>query len=223
VPSPSAAASSAALSATGLPVRICTNRPAKPVHTSMSAGRQAASSADPVVEVNRAGFVGGSNSGENGAMTKRVLPYSAEVRTSAACPGPAKRARLAMGGDPPRLPRRSAARARPCATVCGRPNVTRVFGRVRQPKSASASRRSSARTTSCVRQTRSCARRRHILTRRSSTAGSSHDRLHRRAPRHPRVEPICRVLPIAPSTYYAHTDPRADPGKLPARPGAMPR
>ena len=32
-----------------------------------------------------------------------------------------------------------------------------------------------------------------------------------------RVEPICRVLPIAPSTYHAHAARRADPGKLPAR------
>ena len=31
------------------------------------------------------------------------------------------------------------------------------------------------------------------------------------------VEPICRVLPIAPSTYHAQTARRADPGKLPAR------
>ncbi len=31
------------------------------------------------------------------------------------------------------------------------------------------------------------------------------------------VEPICKVLPIAPSTYYAHAARRADPGKLPAR------
>jgi transposase InsO family protein len=31
------------------------------------------------------------------------------------------------------------------------------------------------------------------------------------------VEPICRVLPIAPSTYHAHTVRRADPGRLPAR------
>ena len=31
------------------------------------------------------------------------------------------------------------------------------------------------------------------------------------------VEPICRVLPIAPSTYYAHAAWRADPGRLPAR------
>jgi transposase InsO family protein len=31
------------------------------------------------------------------------------------------------------------------------------------------------------------------------------------------VEPICRVLPIAPSTYHAHAARRADPGKLPPR------
>lgn len=27
------------------------------------------------------------------------------------------------------------------------------------------------------------------------------------------VEPICQVLPIAPSTYYAHVARRADPGE----------
>jgi hypothetical protein len=31
------------------------------------------------------------------------------------------------------------------------------------------------------------------------------------------VEPICRVLPIAPSTYHAHAAKRADPGKRSAR------
>ena len=31
------------------------------------------------------------------------------------------------------------------------------------------------------------------------------------------VEPICQVLPIAPSTYHAHAARRADPGKQPAR------
>jgi putative transposase len=31
------------------------------------------------------------------------------------------------------------------------------------------------------------------------------------------VEPICRVLPIAPSTYYEHVARRADPSKLPTR------
>ena len=31
------------------------------------------------------------------------------------------------------------------------------------------------------------------------------------------VKPICRVLPIAPSTYHAHAARRVDPGRLPAR------
>ena len=31
------------------------------------------------------------------------------------------------------------------------------------------------------------------------------------------VEPICRVLPMAPSTYHAHAARQADPGRLPAR------
>src|SRR5271170_2295186 len=31
------------------------------------------------------------------------------------------------------------------------------------------------------------------------------------------VEPICRVLPIAPSTYRAHAARRADPARLPPR------
>jgi hypothetical protein len=31
------------------------------------------------------------------------------------------------------------------------------------------------------------------------------------------VEPICRVLPVAPSTYHAHAARRANPEKLPDR------
>jgi transposase InsO family protein len=31
------------------------------------------------------------------------------------------------------------------------------------------------------------------------------------------VEPICKLLPIAPSTYHAHAAGRADPARLPAR------
>ena len=31
------------------------------------------------------------------------------------------------------------------------------------------------------------------------------------------VEPICRVLPIAPSTYYEHVAQRQDPSRLSAR------
>ncbi len=32
-----------------------------------------------------------------------------------------------------------------------------------------------------------------------------------------RIEPICKVLPIAPSTYHAHAARRANPAKLPPR------
>jgi hypothetical protein len=31
------------------------------------------------------------------------------------------------------------------------------------------------------------------------------------------VKPICRVLPLAPSTYHPHAARRADPSKLPGR------
>jgi len=31
------------------------------------------------------------------------------------------------------------------------------------------------------------------------------------------VEPICKILPIAPSTYHTHVAKRADPAKLSAR------
>ena len=55
--------------------------------------------------------------------------------------------------------------------------------RARRRMNASGSRRWSGKTASCGRPTRFCARRRHILPRRSSTAGSSHDRLHRRSSR----------------------------------------
>jgi len=41
------------------------------------------------------------------------------------------------------------------------------------------------------------------------STGSSFDRL--------RMRPICRVLPIAPSTYHAHAARRVDPGKLSCR------
>src|SRR6266699_536460 len=64
---------------------------------------------------------------------------------------------------------------------------------------------------------RSCARQAPILRWRSSTAGTSHDRLHDDHRGAHGVEPICKVLPIAPSTYRAHVAKRRDPAKLSAR------
>ena len=49
------------------------------------------------------------------------------------------------------------------------------------------------------------------------TACSGDDRFHSRSPRCVWVEPICRVLPIAPSTYYEHIAQRQDPSRLSAR------
>jgi hypothetical protein len=53
---------------------------------------------------------------------------------------------------------------------------------------------------------------------RSSTAGPSHDRFHRDDHRGAHgVEPICKVLRIAPSSYHAHAAKRRDPARLSAR------
>ena len=61
--------------------------------------------------------------------------------------------------------------------------------------------------------------------RRSSTAERSDGGVHRRAPEAYGVEPICAVLPIAPSTYYEHKarerDPDAPAGARAARRGAV--
>jgi putative transposase len=37
------------------------------------------------------------------------------------------------------------------------------------------------------------------------------------------VEPICKVLPIAPSTYHAHVAKRRNPAKRRRAPGRTPR
>jgi transposase-like protein len=54
----------------------------------------------------------------------------------------------------------------------------------------------------------------YFAIRRSSTAGRSDGRVHRRRIEGHGVEPICDVLPIAPSTYYDHLAKRADPARL---------
>ena len=82
-----------------------------------------------------------------------------------------------------RSPARSAVRARPCATACGRPSVTAGCGPAPPARSRHGSRRWSARTASCARPSRSCARPVRILPRRGLATGSSHDGVHRSPPR----------------------------------------
>jgi hypothetical protein len=60
-------------------------------------------------------------------------------------------------------------------------------------------------------------RRRRILRWRSSTATANDDGVHRRPSRGPGIEPICRELAIAPSSYHEHARRLADPAKRPAR------
>ena len=70
---------------------------------------------------------------------------------------------------------------------------------------------SSRRSVSCAARTRSCGGRR-LSSGRSSTASSADSRVHRRNKddvvdgRRLGVEPICRVLQVAQSTYYAARD-----------------
>src|SRR3954452_5181265 len=151
-------------------------------------------------------------------MTKRTPPIllrSASARSGWCWITKASTAR----STPPssRSRPRSAARARPCATGFAKPSVIGACGLARARRSASGSRRSSVRTASCAKPTRSCARRRPILRWRSSTAGPSHDCLHRCAPCRLRGRADLPLLPIAPSTYCAHAARRAGQSKLPAR------
>ena len=142
---------------------------------------------------------------------------------------------------------RSAARRRRCAPGCARHGARRASTPAPARRSASGSARWNARCANRARPTRYCARHQRILLRRSSTAGSSHRRQRRRSgsarkpvPRASAgiafiddhraaygVEPICKVLPIAPSTYHAHAAHRSDPARASARArpryGAVPR
>src|SRR4051794_9003616 len=112
---------------------------------------------------------------------------------------------------------RSAARARRSGTGYAKLNATRACGPGRPRTSASGSRRWSGRTANSGRPTRSCEGERLFCP------GGARPPVpvmiafiddHCDAYG---VEPICRVLPIAPSTYYAHAARRADPDRLPAR------
>ena len=80
----------------------------------------------------------------------------------------------------------------------------RAFALARRARSGTGSRRWSGRSASCGRPTRSCARPPRILrggARPPIQAMKSFIDDHRDAYG---VEPICRVLPIAPSTYHEH-------------------
>ena len=74
-------------------------------------------------------------------------------------------------------------------------------------------RRWSGRTASLGRPMRSYARLRRILPRRSSTAGRSMIAFIDDTARAYGVEPICKMLPIAPSSYHAHEAQRRDPAQ----------
>ena len=72
-----------------------------------------------------------------------------------------------------RSPERLAAAQRRCAAGSAKRSAIRAYG--------TGSRRWSGRSGSCVRRTRSCGRPPHILRWRSSTAGPSHESVHRRS------------------------------------------
>src|SRR5271170_6760208 len=79
--------------------------------------------------------------------------------------------------------RRSGARRRPFTTGWPRLSGIRAVEPGPRPRSVSGSKRWNARTASFARSMRFCVRPARILPRRSSTAGSGHDRLHRRSSR----------------------------------------
>src|SRR4249920_2830806 len=80
---------------------------------------------------------------------------------------------------------------------------------------ASGSRCSSVRSVSFVRRTRFYGKRQLISRRRSSTARSRSDWLAHM--NEFGVEPMCRVLHIAPSTWHEHARRKAEPDRLPER------
>ena len=117
-----------------------------------------------------------------------------------------------------RFHRRSAVRRRHCMSGSRRPRSTAANDPACHRMFRTGSRRWSGRTGSFARPMRSCARRRLILRRGGARPPvqamiafiDDHREVHG-------VEPICKVLPIAPSTYHAHVAERTDPKKLSTR------
>ena len=121
-------------------------------------------------------------------------------------------------------PKRSVARVRRCGTGCAKPNAIAVSGPEPRRTSASGSRHSNARSGNCGRRTnRRSAERDLAEGQRVFCPGGARPPVqamiaflddHRDVYG---VEPICRVLPIAPSTYYEHVARQRDPDRRPAR------
>ena len=131
--------------------------------------------------------------------------------------GSRRRACLALGGGLVDRRRRSAARRRPLHEWVKK--AERDSGaRAGVPTDVATKLKALERENRELRQAnKSCARRARISPRQNSTAHQAMITFvddHRQAHG---VEPICRVLPIALSTYHAHVAKRVDPSRLSAR------
>ena len=160
------------------------------------------------------------------AIQPRIPPRSVPARFGWSWTTKASTSR--NGRRSSRLPRRSAARAKHCVTGCGRPSLTRACGPVE--------RHERERIKALERENRELRQANEIPGFRG--AGSAEGIclfcpgeapppvqtmiafIDEHRARHG-VEPICRVLPIAPSTYHAHAARRADPGSCPHGPSAI--
>ena len=146
-------------------------------------------------------------------MTKRRPPYSPEVRERAV------RMVLEHQGEHAsqwaaiaRSRRRSAARRDAAAAGCGRPSATRACGPGRRRDGAGADQGAGAGDPRAAPGQRDPAQGLGVFcpggARPPVQAMIAFIDEHRDVYG---VEPICRVLPIAPSTYHAHAARRADP------------